>query len=93
MARVLCVTLSIEWQCEQFACANALPARTFGSALHRVAVTNRFNAITTDDMILCLICFDEVSLLFQFHDTKCFLIFRDATVSRHRVNLDDAFRL
>jgi hypothetical protein len=36
------------------ACANALPARTLGSAWQRVAVTNPFNAITIDDKILTL---------------------------------------
>ena len=32
MARVLGVNLSIEWQCEQLACANALPAATLAAA-------------------------------------------------------------
>jgi hypothetical protein len=52
MAKELGVNLSMEWQCEQFACANALPAITLGSALHTVAVTNTFNPITIDDRIL-----------------------------------------
>ena len=34
MASVLCVTLSIEWQCEQFACANVLPVCALGAAVH-----------------------------------------------------------
>ena len=54
MAKELSVNLSMEWQCEQFACANALPAMTFGSALHTVALTNTFDAITTDEAILTL---------------------------------------
>ena len=51
MASELRVTLSMEWQCEQLAYANALPAMTLGSALHGAA-TNKLKAITTDDMIL-----------------------------------------
>jgi hypothetical protein len=49
------VTLSIEWQCEQLACAKAFPARTFGSALHTVAERKTFIVITTDDAILTFI--------------------------------------
>ena len=37
MAKGLFVTLSMEWQCEQLACANALPAMTLGSALQGIA--------------------------------------------------------
>jgi hypothetical protein len=54
MANELRVTLSMEWQCEQLACANALPAMTLGSALHGVAAANTLQAITTGDMILAL---------------------------------------
>jgi hypothetical protein len=50
MARVLCVTLSIEWQCEQLAWANALPAIALGSALHGVTAVNALKAMTTDDI-------------------------------------------
>ena len=49
------MTLSIEWQCEQLACAKAFPARTFGSALHTVAERKTFIVITTDDAILTFI--------------------------------------
>jgi hypothetical protein len=52
MAKGLRVILSMEWQCEQLACANALPARTFGLALHGTAVANMIAAITTGDVIL-----------------------------------------
>jgi hypothetical protein len=52
MAKGLRVTLSMEWQCEQLACANALPARTLGSALHEAAAANVLKAITTGDRIL-----------------------------------------
>ena len=54
MARVLCVTLSIEWQCEQFACANALPASALGSAMHEVPTAIALKAPTTDDMMFLL---------------------------------------
>nr|ALS89318.1 MetaGeneMark_Unknown Function [uncultured bacterium] len=47
MASELCVTLSMEWQWEQLACAKALPASTLGSALHGVAAANALKAITT----------------------------------------------
>ncbi len=55
MAKELSVTLSMEWQCEQLAWANAFPARTFGSALHRVPKRKTFTVITTDDAILTFI--------------------------------------
>jgi hypothetical protein len=54
MARILCVTLSIEWQCEQLACAKALPAIGFGSALHGVPATNALKATTIDDTTVLL---------------------------------------
>jgi hypothetical protein len=54
MAKVLRVTLSMEWQCEQLACANALPAMTLGSALHGIAAANMLKAITTGDVTRCM---------------------------------------
>jgi hypothetical protein len=47
MARELGVNLSMEWQCEQLACANALPAATLGAALHGIDVTNAARTMTT----------------------------------------------
>jgi len=52
MAKGLRVTLSMEWQCEQLACANALPARTLGAALHEAAAATTLKAITTGDRSL-----------------------------------------
>jgi hypothetical protein len=40
MASELGVNLSMEWQRAQFACANALPAATFGAAWHGTAIAN-----------------------------------------------------
>ena len=54
MAKELRVNLSMEWQCEQLACANALPAAALGSALHKVAFNNTLSAIATEDTILTL---------------------------------------
>src|SRR5438093_10212443 len=44
-------------------------------------------------MILFQNCLYETPLFFQIHDAKCLLILRNATVSRHGVNLDNTFRL
>ena len=49
MVKELGVTLSMEWHCAQFACANALPAGTLEPALHRVGATNTFSTIITDE--------------------------------------------
>ena len=52
MANGLWVNLSMEWQREQLACANAFPAKILGSAQHGIAVTNTLKATTAGDMIL-----------------------------------------
>ena len=52
MARVLGVNLSMEWQCEQLACANALPAAMLGAALHGLAITNTTKTKTTAGIVL-----------------------------------------
>lgn len=50
------MNLSMEWQCEELACANALPALTLGSAWQRVAVTNTFNAMPIDKILTLAWC-------------------------------------
>jgi hypothetical protein len=42
----------MEWQCEQLACANALPAKTLGAALHEAAPANMLKPITAGDSSL-----------------------------------------
>jgi hypothetical protein len=47
MARELRVNLSMELQCEQLACANAIQPRRLGSALHGIATVNTLKAMAT----------------------------------------------
>jgi hypothetical protein len=54
MARELDVNLSMEWQCEQFASANALPAWTLDSEEQGAAKVKTLKAITAADAILSI---------------------------------------
>src|ERR1700712_2054982 len=59
----------MEWQCEQLACANALPARMLGSARQGIAMANTLKAATACAIILVLRRYMQIAMKPAAQDT------------------------